>query len=557
RYVSHRNFQIRRNILFNFLLRCLSQATLLQNQPTQTKNKHQKKKKKIKSMKNSKKQFGRAETICMKVAIFFFLQVSFMFIIRRSSIPSSPQIQEHTRWRRLKLRSSSSSSKSLLSLRHDDHLDHRKWSLKLKSLSPPPIPMELTIQHEHLKNPITCDRSNRLYDWCHLRLSTVLDPSTATFFTSSVSPKALPMITEKVKPYPRKRDRAIMSKIKEITLTTSPSPKCQVHHNTPAVVFSTGGFTGNFFHDFNDGFIPLFITTNTFFPNQDVTLVIADYNEWWYEKYEAILTRFTKQQIINLDNQTATHCFPSVAAGLITHGPMTIKPNQGPNKKTMLDFRALLEAGYRRCPAWPAPKVKGRPRLVVVSRAGLVGRVILNQEAVIRAAQEEGFEVFVFEPTPDTYLCQIYRLINSSHVVVGVHGAALTHSLFLPPKQTLIQIVPLGNDWLAQTYFGSLARELKLEYFEYNLKPGESTLSEKYGFDHMVVKDAMNVASKNWSALHNIYLKSQDVRLDINRFRGCLRRAYSKAKRLMQEQGLRVRRRNHKIKTYVKPILHN
>lgn len=344
-----------------------------------------------------------------------------------------------------------------------------------------------------------------------------------------------------------------MSDIREIRLTIDSLPlPCTINHDTPALVFSIGGFTGNFFHDFNDGFVPLFITLGTLFPNQDVTLVITDYSEWWYGKYEAILPQFSKQQVINLDNQTDTHCFPSVAAGLITHGPMTINPALIPHQKSFLDFRASLEEGYRKCLVWPPPKVKGKPRLVLVSRAGPVGRVILNQDSLIKAAQEEGFDVVVYEPSAYTYLCDVYRLINGSHALMGVHGAALTHSLFLQPRAAFIQIVPLGGDWLAETYFRNLAKGMKLEYMEYKIEPKESTLVEKYGKNHVLVRDASSIASANWSALHSIYLRSQDVKLDIARFRGYLKHAYSKARTLMESQGLHVRRRP-KIKKFIRP----
>ncbi|GAB4829089.1 hypothetical protein Ancab_018752 [Ancistrocladus abbreviatus] len=462
-----------------------------------------------------------AEKICIRFVLFFALQIMFMLIMKTTTITT---VQEQKQWRP-KLRSSPLQS---------------SW---------------LSVQPEPGK-PIVCDRSHRSYDWCHLKRPVLLHPTSATFFMINGSSTDQPPLLEKVRPYPRKKHKDILSSIREVTLTTAPphSP-CEVHRNTPALVFSIGGFTGNFFHDFNDGIVPLYITINTLFPDdQDITLIIADYSDWWYSKYEAILPQFSRHPIINLDNQTVTHCFPSVAVGLISHGSMKIDPALIPNQKTFLDFRALLEDGYRRCLVWPPPRLKGRPRLVLVSRVGPVGRVILNQEKVIQAAQEAGFEVMLLQPTPFTYLCDIYRLINGSHVIMGVHGAALTHSLFLRPSSLFIQVVPLGSDWLAHTYFKNLAKGLKLEYMEYKIKPEESSLVKKYGINHILVKDPSSIASQNWSALHNIYLKGQDVKLDIARLRGYLSNAYSKAKRLMQEQGLHVKRRP-KTKKFIKPLV--
>ncbi|KAK9675975.1 hypothetical protein RND81_11G045400 [Saponaria officinalis] len=490
-----------------------------------------------------KKKF-KGEKLWVRIILFIALQLGFCFIIRISSFHH----QGHRSWvtRTMVTRRSSPSFSSLPVQRQGSHEQYSR-------VRPSPTRHLSIVRDKSTKPTISCDRSHKLYDWCYLKNPTILEPKTATFFTRSPIISIEQHLVEKVRPYPRKSDNDIMSNIKEITLTTKPLDlPCTVNHDTPALVFSIGGFTGNFFHDFNDGFVPLFITINTLFSNRDVTLVISDYSEWWYGKYEAILPQFTKNLIINLDNTTVTHCFPSVAVGLISHGPMTINPNLIPLRKSFLDFRASLEEAYRKCLVWPPPKIKGRPRLVLVSRAGPIGRVIVNQDDVIKAAQDEGFDVVVFEPSAYTYLCDVYRLINGSHAIMGVHGAALTHSLFLQPGGAFIQVVPLGGDWLAKTYFRNLARGLKLEYLEYKIERNESSLSEKYGEDHVLVRDSSLIASRNWSALHSVYLKSQDVRVDVGRFRGYLKNAYCKARKLMERQGLRVKRRL-KIKKFVKP----
>lgn len=82
-----------------------------------------------------------------------------------------------------------------------------------------------------------------------------------------------------------------------------------------------------------------------------------------------------------------------------------------------------------------------RPLLVLVSRRGNVSRVILNQEEVIKVAKEVGFNVHVLEPSRDSNsMANAYRLIHASHVMLGVHGAGLTHSLFLRQGSVLVQV---------------------------------------------------------------------------------------------------------------------
>lgn len=218
---------------------------------------------------------------------------------------------------------------------------------------------------------------------------------------------------------------------------------------------------------------------------------------------------------------------------------MTIDPSMLPTSKTFLDFRSLLGAAYDKCNAAPVPPlVTGKPRLVFVTRAGTVGRVIRNQDSVLRTMKEEGFDVVVFSPNKFTYLCDVYKLINTSHAVFGVHGAALTHSLFLRPGAVLMQVVPLGNEWLAEKYFRNMAiNGMKLEYMEYKVRAEESSLAEKYGNDHVIVRKAREIASRNWTALDTVYLKGQDVRLDVERLRDFLKVGYVKAKRFMDDNG--------------------
>ncbi|XP_010683379.3 xylan glycosyltransferase MUCI21-like [Beta vulgaris subsp. vulgaris] len=391
--------------------------------------------------------------------------------------------------------------------------------------------------------PIICDRSHDNYDWCFLNRPSILDPNTTTFSTvrSNSQNSTIPLLIEKIRPYPRKWEKFTMSLVSEITLTTSSIDKvCQIYHETPALVFSVSGYTGNFFHDFNDGIIPLYVTINTLFPNQDVTLVITNFKNWWYSKYEVLLNTFTRHPIVNLDNQTATHCFPLVAVGLISHGPMTIQPiDHLYHARSFHGFRSLLEIAYSKCPVIPLvpPLVAGKPRLVFMGRTGNVGRVILNQKEIIEATKKAGFDVVLFQPTKFTYLCDAYRLINASHGIIGVHGAALTHSLFLRPRSLFIQIVPIGNEWLADSYFKNLANGLSFKYVEYKIRAEESSLAGKYGLYHEIVRNPNKIIRGNWSALDSIYLKGQDVKLDLSRFSKYLVIAYSKAKRFMDNSG--------------------
>ncbi|TKY69620.1 EGF domain-specific O-linked N-acetylglucosamine transferase [Spatholobus suberectus] len=393
---------------------------------------------------------------------------------------------------------------------------------------------------------ISCDRSHYAYDICTIHVATVLDPTTASFFiqhpaTVDPNPTAI-----KTRPYPRKFESVAMSRIRELTITSGiPIPSCHVKHESPALVFSAGGYTGNFFHDFNDGFIPLFITLHSFFSHQDdqdVVLVISKARDWWVRKYGKLLGQFSKHPIVDLDNDNTTHCFPFATLGLVSHGFMTIKPELIPNSKSLSHFHAFLGKAYGATNnvSFNFPtKNSTRPRLVFVNRSSGNGRSLLNLEEVKLEMQKVGFDVIVFEPKPSTPLDKAFALIGTSHAMVGIHGAALTHSLFLKPGSVFIQVVPLGLELVAEMCFGNPAREVGLNYMEYRIRAEESSLIEKYGKEDMMVKNPVDFLNgKPWSkSSMDVYLKEQNVRLDLDRFRKYLKKAYKKARQLMSTGG--------------------
>ncbi|MBA0585976.1 hypothetical protein Gorai_016732, partial [Gossypium raimondii] len=339
------------------------------------------------------------------------------------------------------------------------------------------------------KQVISCDRSHQKYDLCSITGATVVDPATSTFFLVD------PTISG-----PRSIAQNVRSNI-------IPRPLYSVR----------GGYTGNVFHDFNDGFIPLFITINSIYKNQDVVLVVSKARDWWLNRYKNLLHVFSSHPIVTLDNDTSTHCFPSATLGLMSYGFMALMPN---SSQTLLHFRGLLDKAFGHHGQYsifnPPPKPDSPPRLVFMSRSKGIGREILNQDEAVKVAKEIGFDVILFEPTGKISLQQAYGLINSSHAMVGMHGAALTHSLFLRPGSAFMQVMPLGIDWVRKMCFGEPARAIGIQYIEYKIKVEESSLVEKYDKNDMVIKDPASFQGRNWSSdVMKIYLKEQNVKLDL------------------------------------------
>ncbi|KAL8142327.1 hypothetical protein V2J09_015359 [Rumex salicifolius] len=414
-----------------------------------------------------------------------------------------------------------------------DH-DHPKKLMLETVTDPDPTP------HPPSSVPvgISCDRTHFRYDLCSINDQVILDPTKATLY--SIGPTSN---LEKIKPYPRKWEN-IMAIIRDVKLRTDPvGPRCEVHHSSPALVFSAGGLTGNFFHDFNDGFLPLYITLNSLsMADRDVILVVDNARDWWVNKYADIIRAFTKHPIINLENENLTHCFPRASVGLISHGFMTVDQKALPGPTSLAHFHSFIRNAFYSHevrPSPPNPKWGRKPKLVWLARAGSVGRVILNQEKARAVAEDIGFKVITYNPTMTFPMRKAHELIDESHAMIGVHGAAMMHMLFLRKGSVAVQVVPLGLDWVGKACFGQAAMDVGLEYMEYKVGYNESSLSRKYKEGDPILKSTNELLEeKGWiQEFMDIFLKEQDVRLDLDRFRVHMEMVYKKAKHFMDMHG--------------------
>lgn len=363
---------------------------------------------------------------------------------------------------------------------------------------------------------------------------------------------------EKIKPYTRKWEPNTMATIDELDLiskkkNSNTDHKCDVTHDVPAVFFSTGGYTGNVYHEFNDGLVPLFITSQHF--NKKVVFVIVEYHDWWVTKYADVVSLLSDYEPIDFSGDNRTHCFPEAIVGLRIHDELTVDPSLMEGNKSIKDFRNILDQAY-----WPRIKglieeeereeahsmkenvtssstpsknpvemVKGKnidkkPKLVIISRDG--SRAITNEDFLVKMAEKIGFFVEVLKPGRTTELAKVYRSLNSSDVMIGVHGAAMTHFMFMKPGSVFIQVIPLGTDWAADTYYGEPARKLGLKYIGYEIMPKESSLYDEYDINDPVLRDPTSVNDRGWEFTKKIYLDRQKVRLNLGRFRKRLARSY-------------------------------
>ncbi|KAK1382829.1 protein O-linked-mannose beta-1,4-N-acetylglucosaminyltransferase 2-like [Heracleum sosnowskyi] len=295
-------------------------------------------------------------------------------------------------------------------------------------------------------------------------------------------------------------------------------PACQYIHAVPAVIFSSSGFRGNLFHEFNEVIIPLFITSRHFKSN--VQFILSDYNPSFVSRYAQILSHLSRYQVMNPAKNGSVHCFPAGAViGLKFHNFLSINISSivNPGGYSMLNFKQFLRESFNLKEIHVDTR---RPKLIFISR--VKSRTFLNEKEMVNAMEELGFSVFIARPNQMSNLTIFSELVSSCSVMVGAHGAGLTNELFLPVGAAVVQVVPLGLEWASAFYFGEPARVMGLHYLEYKIQPEESSLIDMYRRDDPVIVDPQSIFAKSYEAGRAMYITGQNLKIDIPRFRKTL-----------------------------------
>ncbi|XP_020683845.2 alpha-1,3-arabinosyltransferase XAT2-like [Dendrobium catenatum] len=364
-----------------------------------------------------------------------------------------------------------------------------------------------------------CDYSNRRSDVCELTGDVRIPINQRSVLLVA---KSQSNDSHKIRPYARKSDPSAMSNVAQFTLRLSQindSPLCTHNHSSPAIVFSVGGYAGNYFHDFSDILLPLFQTSLTF--HGKVHFLVSNFRWWWVNKYLAIFQGLSQYEILIFNeadnNSSAIHCFPKAIIGLHSNNDLMLKKGD-----SMVQFTEFLRRAYlleRKEPIKPEELGVKKPRLLIIARSHT--RRFVNLEKIVKMGEKLGFEVLVAEAEGN--VVRFARVVNTCDVMMGVHGAGLTNLVFLPTNAVFIQVVPWGKlDWISNTYFKEPAISMKLKYLQYDIKEEESTLMEIYGRDDPVFRDPYSIHKLGWERMKAIYLEKQNVKLNVKRFRGVL-----------------------------------
>ncbi|BAF03775.2 beta-1,2-xylosyltransferease XAX1-like isoform X1 [Oryza sativa Japonica Group] len=387
------------------------------------------------------------------------------------------------------------------------------------------------------KSKISCDDKSKDEGFpyarpivCHLSGDVRVSPATSSV-TLTMPLQQGEAAARRIRPYAR-RDDFLLPLVREVAITSAASegdaPSCNVSHGVPAVIFSIGGYTGNFFHDMADVLVPLYLTTFHF--KGKVQLFVANYKQWWIQKYKPVLRRLSHRAVVDFDSDGDVHCFDHVIVGLVRDRDLILgqHPTRNPKGYTMVDFTRFLRHAYglRRDKPMVLGETSGKkPRMLIISRRRT--RKLLNLRQVAAMARELGFEVVVSEAGVGGGSGGVKRFasaVNSCDVLVGVHGAGLTNQAFLPRGGVVVQIVPWGRmEWMATNFYGAPAAAMELRYVEYHVAAEESSLARRYPREHAVFRDPMAIHGQGWKALADIVM-TQDVKLNLRRFRPTLLR---------------------------------
>ncbi|KAJ7287892.1 hypothetical protein O6H91_Y316700 [Diphasiastrum complanatum] len=383
---------------------------------------------------------------------------------------------------------------------------------------------------------ITCDRTHWRTDVCVVEGDVRVKAKSVELHTLGWSKKN---VVETVKPYTRKWEMPLMGYIDEVRIesvdasslqSNRTSMVCDVKHSVPAIIFSTGGYTGNVYHDFNDGLIPLYITSRHL--HGEVVFLILDFHEWWLSRYGGVVRQLSHYPVVDLRNDHDTvRCFPEATVGLKIHDELAVNADQMPTGGSIKDFHRILQHAFTPDDesSSQVSAHEKKPKLVLIARRG--SRSISNQDAVVNLVKRVGFEVDILEPNGGTKLEDIFTLLNSCDAMMGVHGAAMTHLLFMRPGTIFIQIIPLGTDGPALSFYGQPAMKLGLNYVEYKIKPQESSLRKQFKKNDKVLTNPEAIASKGWLELKRYYLDGQNVTPYLPRLKVTLQKALNRIKR--------------------------
>lgn len=138
-----------------------------------------------------------------------------------------------------------------------------------------------------------------------------------------------------------------------------------------------------------------------------------------------------------------------------------------------------------------APKKESKTKMLFIDRT--TKRFLVDQAALLTSLRQllsekyPTIELDVVDFENVGGLSEQIQKIQQTNILVGVHGAGLTHTLFLPPGSTVVEIQPPGLEYFG---FETLARFLGHGYFqEYGHQQEYDGMKHNWQFDNVFISE--------------------------------------------------------------------
>jgi len=220
--------------------------------------------------------------------------------------------------------------------------------------------------------------------------------------------------------------------------------QCDETIDTPTLMVKLDA-TSNMYHHFCD-FFNIFISlnlNNSVVPEPTGRQVLILDNHPYHSSFRPAWKSVTDLPLLNLNSVAGKRiCFkdlllpllPRMVYGLYYGTPLI----PGCHSSSMFSafsawFSSALGLGL------PSPNPQSPLQLTLLSRATKY-RQILNEQEIVKALSDEGYQVTVAKFTPLVPFQEQLETIRNTDILVGIHGAGFTHLLFLPDWAHVLEL---------------------------------------------------------------------------------------------------------------------
>ena len=295
----------------------------------------------------------------------------------------------------------------------------------------------------------------------------------------------------------------------------------------------------NLMHVIHDDLFPFFHTKRQHFPNNDVVTVFMEGREpgLYYHLYELFM-----HDVLNKKELNSFTCFQNVVVGVnkkVTwyqygfqkpQGPINV--NGYPKEKIQLFknyFTKRLKIQDSSIQQQQQQQQQQHESPIVLFKRHYTRRILNEMKLVLKLSSSFKCVVTTLDLEEDS-IKHIINTISNAKILIGVHGAHLVTSLFLPPNAMLVELFPFGIPSENYTPYKTLAGLLvNVSYVAWENAREENSLTfpnrppELGGITHLPLDKQKEITSTKKIKKHLccndpfwLYRIYQDTKVDID-----------------------------------------